>query len=79
MDGKTFDVQLIPEFSSTMTNMPIVEWIKNVKLVCELCAMDKVGHIFSLGLQGGALAMHRRLSKKQGADAKQIKQALITA
>ena len=43
MDGKAFDVQLIPEFSGAMTDMPIVEWIENVGLVCELCAMDKVG------------------------------------
>ena len=62
-----------------MTVMPIVEWIKNVELVCELCTMDKVERILPLYLWGGALAVYRRLSKEQKAEAAQIKQALITA
>ncbi len=69
MDGKAFDVWLILEFSGAMTDMPIVEWIANVELVCELCAMGKVKRILPLQLRGGTLAMYRRLSK----------QALITA
>ena len=48
MDGKDFNVWLIPEFSGAMTDMPIVKWIKNVELVCKLCAMDKVECILSL-------------------------------
>ena len=40
MDGKALDVWLIPEFSSVIIDMPIVEWIKNVELVCDLCIMD---------------------------------------
>ena len=34
MEGKTFDVQLIPEFSGAATDMPIVKWVENVELVC---------------------------------------------
>ena len=59
--------------------MLIVEWIKNVELVCELCAMDKVKHVLPLRLPGGALAMYRRLSKEQRAGTEQIKEALIIA
>ena len=62
-----------------MTDMPIVEWIKNVELVCELCAMGKVKRILPLKLGGGTLAMYRRLSKEWRANIEQIKQALITA
>ena len=79
MDGKAFDIWLIPEFSGAITDMPIVEWIENVELVSELCAVDIVECILPLRLWGGALAMYGRLSKKQMIDAKQIKQAIITA
>ena len=79
MEGKIFDVRLIPEFSGTATDMPIVEWVKNVELVCELCATKSVERILPLRLRGGALAIYRQLSAEQKADAEQIKQALITA
>ena len=79
MDGKAFDIRLIPEFSGTITDMPIIEWIENDKLVCELCAMDKVERILPLRLRGGAPAVYRRFCKEQRTDAEQIKQALITA
>ena len=42
MEGKIFDVRLIPEFSGATTDMPIVEWVENVELVCQLCAMKNV-------------------------------------
>ena len=42
MDGKAFNVWLIPEFSGATTDMPIVEWIEKVEFVCELCAIDKI-------------------------------------
>ena len=74
-----FDVRLIPEFSGAATDMPIVEWIENVELVCELCNMKNVERVLPLRLQGGALAIYRQLSAEQKADAEQIKQALITA
>lgn len=79
MEGKVFDVRLIPEFSGAPTDMPIVEWIENVELVCELCAMDKIERILPLRLRGGALAVYRQLSGEQRADAEQIKRALMTA
>ena len=50
MEGKMFDVQLIPEFSGAATDMPIVEWVENVELVCELCAMKNVQRILPLRL-----------------------------
>ena len=56
MEGKMFDVRLIPEFSGAATNMLIVEWVENVELVCELCAMKNVKRVLLLRLRGGALA-----------------------
>ena len=30
MEGKIFDIRLIPEFSGAATDMPIVKWVENV-------------------------------------------------
>ena len=79
MEGKMFDVRLILEFSGATTDTPIVEWVEDVELVCELCAMKNVERILPLRLEGGALAIYRLLSAEQKADAEQIKQAHITA
>ena len=79
MEGKMFDVWLIPEFSGAATDMPIVEWVENVELMCELCAMKNVKRVLPLILREGALAIYMQLRAEQKADAKQIKQALITA
>ena len=79
MEDKIFDVRLIPEFSGAATDMPIVEWVENIELVCELCAVKNVERVLPLRLRGGALAIYRQLSAEQKADAEQIKQALITA
>ena len=74
-----FDIQLIPGFSGAATDMPIVEWVENVELVCNMCAMKNVERILPLRLRGGALVIYRQLRAEQKADAEQIKQALITA
>ena len=50
MEGKMFDIRLILEFSGAATDMPIVEWVKNVELVCELCAMKNVERVLPLRL-----------------------------
>ena len=73
-----FDIRLIPEFSGAATDMPIVEWVENVELVCKLCAMKNVQRILPLRLRGGDLTIYRQLSTEQKADAEQIKQDLIT-
>ena len=78
MESKIFDVWLIPEFSGAATDMPIVELVENVELVCELCAMKNVKRVLPLRLRGGALAIYRQLSAEHTADEEQIKQALIT-
>ena len=62
MTGKAFNIWLIPKFSGTVMDMPIVEWLENVEMVSELCAMDRVEHILPLRLRGHALAVHRQLS-----------------
>ena len=48
MMGKAFNIRLIPVFSGAVTDMPIVEWLKHVEMVCELCAMDRVEHVLLL-------------------------------
>ena len=73
MEGKIFNVRLILEFSGAATDMPIVEWVENVELVCELCAMKNVERVLPLRLRGGALAIYRQLSAEQNADTEQIK------
>ena len=39
IEGKMFDVRLILEFSGAANDMPIIEWVKNVELVCEHCTV----------------------------------------
>ena len=56
-----FDVRLIPEFSGAATDMPIVKWVENVELVCELCTMKNVESVMPLRLLGGALAIQATL------------------
>ena len=79
MEGKMFDVRLILEFSGAVTDMPIVEWVENVELVRELCALKNVERVLPLWLRWGASVIYRQLNAEQKADAEQIKQALITA
>ena len=70
MEGKMFDVRLIPEFNGAAANMPIV---KIVELVCKLCTMKNVECVLPLRLQGGDLAIYRQLSVEWKADAELIK------
>ena len=74
-----FDILLIPKFSGAMTDLPIVEWIENVELVCELCEIKRVERVLSLQLIAGALTVYGQLMKEQRSDAEQIKEALMTA
>lgn len=60
-----FDIQLIPEFSAAATNLQIVQWLKNVKLVCELCNIQEIRGVILLQLRGGVLATYRQISKEQ--------------
>ena len=78
MTGKAFDIWLIPEFNGAATDMPIVEWIENMELVCELSAMDRVEHVLLLHLRGGGFAVYWQLSEEKSADPEEIKRALIT-
>ena len=56
MEGKIFDVQLILEFSGAATDMLIVEWVEDVELVCELCAMKNVKRVLPLRLRVGSFS-----------------------
>ena len=79
MTGKAFDIRLIPGFSGTVMDRPVVEWLEHVEMVCELCAMERVEHVLPLRLQSGALAVYRQLSQEQRTDPEEIKRALMTA
>lgn len=57
MAERPFDLKLIPEFTNDKTGQPVVEWIKNVELVCKLCEMMKIEQILPLCLKGGALTL----------------------
>ena len=50
IEGKMFDIWLILEFSGAATDIPIVEWVENVELVCELCTMKNVECVLPLRL-----------------------------
>ena len=54
-----FDIWLIPEFSGSAIDMLIVEWVENVELVCELCAMKNVERVLLLRLRGRASVIYR--------------------
>ena len=41
-NDKQFDIQLIPEFSRVATNLSIVKWLEQMKLVCELCDFQEL-------------------------------------
>lgn len=45
MADRGFDKRLIPEFNVATTNMPIIEWIENIELLCELCEIKKIVRI----------------------------------
>ena len=77
--NRGFDILLIPEISGAMTDLPIVEWIENVELVCELREIKRVERVRLLRLRAGALTVYRQLMKEQRSDAEQIKEALMTA
>ena len=78
MTGKAFNIRLIPEICGTVTDMPIVEWLEHVEMVCELSAMDRVELLLPLRLPGGALCVYRQLSQEQRMDPEEIKSALMT-
>ena len=58
-------------------NLPIVEWLKNVNLVCELCDLQEVECVIPWWLRSEALAVYKQRNKKQRFDIKQIRQALV--
>lgn len=75
MADKPLDMSSIPEFNIDKTDQPVVEWIKHVKLIYELCKVKKIERFCPLRLRRGPLAVYRQLSKEQKADIGQIKQA----
>ena len=74
-----FDIWSIPEFSGAATDLPIMECIENVELVCELCEMKRVKRVLPLWLRAGALAGYWQFIKEQRSNTEQIKQVLISA
>ena len=79
MASRQFDVRIIPEFSSAATDTPILEWLKDLELTCELCEISNIEWVLPLRLKGAARDTYRQLSKEQRGDVEEIKCALIKA
>ena len=79
MASRQFDVRLILEFSGETTDTPILEWLENLELTCELCEISKIERVLQLRLKGTARETYRQLSKEQQDDVEEIKRALIKA
>ena len=48
MASRQFDVRLIPEFSGAATDTPILEWLEDPELTCELCKIPKIEQVLPL-------------------------------
>ena len=79
MASRQFDVRLIPEFSGAATDTPILEWLEDLELTCELCEISKIERVLPLRLKGVARETYLQLSKEQRDDVEEIKRALIKA
>ena len=79
MAYKQFDVRLIPEFCGAATDTPILEWLEDLELTCELCEISKIERVLLLRVKGAARETYRQLSKEQRDDVEEIKRALIKA
>ena len=63
-----FDIRQIPEFSGAATDWPVVVWLEDLELTCELCEIDKVERVLLLQLKGAARVTYRQLTKEQRGD-----------
>ena len=79
MASRQFDIRLIPEFSSAATDIPIMEWLEDLELICELCKITKVEQVLPLRLKGTTRETYQQLSKEQWNDIEKMKSALIKA
>ena len=79
MAFRPFDVRLIPEFIGAATDTPILEWLEDLELTCELCEISKIERVLPLRLKGAVRETYRQLSKEQRDDIEEIKRALIKA
>ena len=79
MASRQFDIWLIPEFSGAATDRPIMEWLEDLELTCELCEITKVERVLPLRLKCAARETYWQLSKEQRDDVEEIKCALIKA
>ena len=70
---------LSPEFSCTATDTPVLEWLEDLELTCELCEISKIERVLPLRLKGAARETYRQLSKEQRDDVEEIERALIKA
>ena len=70
---------IIPEFSGEATDTPILGWLEDLELNCELCEIYKIERVLPLRLKGAARETYRQLSKEQRDDVEEIKRALIKA
>ena len=79
MASRQFDVRHIPEFSGAATDTPILEWLEDLDLNCELCEISKIERVLPLRLKGATREAYRQLSKEQRDEVEEIKRALVKA
>ena len=79
MASRQFDIRLIPGFSGTATDIPIMEWLEVLELICELCKITNVEWVLPLQLKGATRETYKQLSKEQQNDIEEIKHALVKA
>ena len=77
VESRQFD--FVPEFSSMITDIPIMEWLEDLELTCELCEITKVKRVLPLCLKGVARETYQQQSKEQGNNIEEIKRALVKA
>ena len=79
MSNRQLDLWLIPKFSGSPMDVPIVEWLENLELTCEVCEIDRIERVLTLHLKGPAQKTYWQLSKEQRGDFEELKCALIKA
>ena len=71
-----FDHKILPRFDRSGA---MVEWLKKLKLVCDLSEVKQLDHVIPLCLTERAFVVYQQLTKDVKSDVLWIKEALIIA
>ena len=70
---RMFDYQLIPEFGGAATNEPVIQWIQQVRMNCNLCKKMDVELILPSCPQDGTPTLYQQLNKEEKGSLQLIK------